>query len=221
MDESTAIVRPSAGVAPEARLAHAECAVAALARAVERQLVIAERRGVRLDRIGREVVGRIADRARCDRRGDQESPALSLLPRPSFSPQRLLWPVPLPSHRLQPWLPQLPWPALPHPPSHGNMPFAAVVTSSDVSTVPTEAFRLEEYRNRLLQCRSVRRSHCADGHDRRDQPGSKLSQKEIDICVTLLISGENVPDRRGPVTAKMPFCFSGLLPFCQCSVSEL
>ena len=53
------------------RLARAECAVAALARAVERQLVIAERRGVRLDRIGREVVGRIADRARCDRRGDQ------------------------------------------------------------------------------------------------------------------------------------------------------
>lgn len=27
-------------------------------------------------------------------------------------------------------------------------------------------------------------------------------RKEIDICVTLLISGENVPDRRGPVTAK-------------------
>ena len=45
------------------RLARAECAVAALARAVERQLVIAERRGVRLDRIGREVVSRIADRA--------------------------------------------------------------------------------------------------------------------------------------------------------------
>lgn len=71
MDESTAIVRPSAGVAPEAVLLAPSGAVAALARAVERQLVIAERRGVRLDRIGREVVGRIADRARCDRRGDQ------------------------------------------------------------------------------------------------------------------------------------------------------
>ena len=80
--------------------------------------------------------------------------------------------------------------------------FAAVVTSSDVSTVPTEAFRLEE--STATGCSSAAAFAAVTALTVMTAAISLAAsfRKEIDICVTLLISGENVPDRRGPVTAK-------------------
>ena len=80
--------------------------------------------------------------------------------------------------------------------------FAAFVTSSDVSTVPTEAFRLEE--STATGCSSAAAFAAVTALTVMTAAISLAAsfRKEIDICVTLLISGENVPDHRGPVTAK-------------------
>ena len=85
---------------------------------------------------------------------------------------------------------------------HIEYAFAAFVTSSDVSTVPTEAFRLEE--STATGCSSAAAFAAVTALTVMTAAISLAAsfRKEIDICVTLLISGENVPDHRGPVTAK-------------------
>ena len=166
------------------RLADAECAVADLTRAVERQLVAAERGRVRLDGVRCEILGRIADRTSRNRRRDKGRRLfrffLGLLFRLSIGlglRRRLCIRLSL-----------------------GRCGCLGLRRRIRLCTgiclrcgryLVRGEYRSDrsiqtgrEYRNRLLQCRSVRRSDCTDDRDRREQLCSELSQRNRHLCYT-------------------------------------